>query len=113
VEGFEHRQMMTMMNYSHPYLPQYLVKMGFEKEVDFISIYTSTLPSSCQNESTGLQIESRGRSTLKVKNSKISAAGGMGSRIGQAYNKAFTQNWEYSAHDRRDRFCDWKHHDSR
>ena len=39
VEGFEHRQMMTMMNYNYPYYPQLVETLGFEKEVDFISCY--------------------------------------------------------------------------
>ena len=37
VEGFEHRQMMTMMNYNYPYYPCLVENLGFRKEVDFIS----------------------------------------------------------------------------
>ena len=39
IEGFEHRQLMTMMNYNYPYYPDFMEKMGFEKEVDFVSCY--------------------------------------------------------------------------
>ena len=39
VEGFEHRQMMTMMNYNYPYYPKLLENIGFEKEVDFVSCH--------------------------------------------------------------------------
>ena len=39
VEGFEHRQMMTMMNYNPPYYSTFLEEMGFRKEVDFVSCY--------------------------------------------------------------------------
>ena len=39
VEGYEHRQMMTMMNYNHPYLVKLVENLGFEKEVDFVSCY--------------------------------------------------------------------------
>ena len=42
VDGFEHRQMMTMMNYNQPYLPRLMEAMGFEKEVDFVSCYVDT-----------------------------------------------------------------------
>ena len=37
IEGFEHRQMMTMMNYNYPYYPRLIEALGFQKEVDFIS----------------------------------------------------------------------------
>jgi len=39
VEGFKHRQMMTMMNYNFAYYPKLLEALGFEKEVDFVSCY--------------------------------------------------------------------------
>ena len=31
-EGFEHRQMMTMMTYNHPYISRMVGELGFEKE---------------------------------------------------------------------------------
>ena len=39
IEGFEHRQMMNMMNYNFPYYVRLMEKAGFEKEVDFVSCY--------------------------------------------------------------------------
>ena len=39
VEGFEHRQMMTMMNYNYPYYVNLVENLGFTKEVDFVSCY--------------------------------------------------------------------------
>ena len=42
VEGFEHRQMMTMMNYNYPYYPKLIEAIGFTKEVDFVSCYIHT-----------------------------------------------------------------------
>ncbi len=39
VEGFEHRQMMNMMNYNYPYYHQLVENYGFVKEVDFVSSY--------------------------------------------------------------------------
>ena len=41
VEGFEHRQMMTMMNYNYEYYPRLVEALGFRKEVDFVSCYLS------------------------------------------------------------------------
>ena len=34
VEGYQHRQMMTMMNYNYDYYPRLVENLGFEKEVD-------------------------------------------------------------------------------
>jgi hypothetical protein len=39
VEGFEHRQMMTMSNYNYPYYQNLVETVGFVKEVDFSSYY--------------------------------------------------------------------------
>jgi len=39
VEGFEQRQMMTMMNYNYDYYIQFMDALGFEKEVDFVSCF--------------------------------------------------------------------------
>src|SRR3990170_3194796 len=39
IEGFQHRQMMTMMNYNYDYYPKLVEALGFEKEVDFVSCY--------------------------------------------------------------------------
>lgn len=41
VEGYEHRQMMTMMNYNYPYYVKLIENIGFTKEVDFVSCYMS------------------------------------------------------------------------
>jgi GNAT superfamily N-acetyltransferase len=96
VEGFEHRQMMTMMNYNYDYYPKLMEALGFEKEVDFVSCY---LPADAFKipERVG-QIAKRviERGKLKVKKFKskrelIQWA----PRIGKAYNKAFIHNWEY------------------
>ncbi len=37
IEGFEHRQMMVMMNYNPPYYVKLVENLGFQKEVDFVS----------------------------------------------------------------------------
>jgi len=96
VEGFEHRQMMTMMNYNHPYLPKLVEGLGFEKEVDFVSCYlggeTFLLPERV-HRIAGRALKRGSLRVLRFKNKRemISWAG----RIGQAYNQAFVDNWEY------------------
>ena len=39
IEGFEHRQMMNMMNYNYPYYRDLVENLGFTKVVDFVSSY--------------------------------------------------------------------------
>lgn len=96
VEGFEHRQMMTMMNYNHAYYPTLLEKLGFEKEVDFVSCYlhrdSYKLPERVH--SIAERVQSRG--TLRVQRFKDKRELlKWAPRIGEAYNQAFIRNWEY------------------
>jgi hypothetical protein len=96
VLGQEHRQTMTMLNYNHTYYQQLLEAQGFEKEVDFVSCYLPAdqfkIPERVQKIAE--RVMQRGDLQVKrFKNKKelISWA----DRIGQAYNKAFINNWEY------------------
>lgn len=96
IEGFEHRQMMTMMNYNYPYYPKLIEALGFEKEVDFISCHLKAdryrLPDRIR--SIAARVEQRG--TLKVQRFKTKAElKAWAPRIGEAYNRAFVNNWEY------------------
>ena len=96
VDGFEHRQMMTMMNYNFAYYPNLLEALGFEKEVDFVSCY---LPADSfkvpdRVERIAQRVLERGDlwvKKFKTKRELIEWA----PRIGYAYNKAFINNWEY------------------
>jgi len=95
VEGFEHRQMMTMMNYNFPYYAHLLEANGFVKEVDFVSCYLGTnfrLPAVVHRVAE----RALKRSTLRVVrfNNKRDLLA-WATRIGQAYNAAFVNNWEY------------------
>jgi len=96
VFGFEHRQMMTMMNYNYAYYPKLVEALGFEKEVDFVSCY---LPSDAfkipeRVERIAKRVLERGNLWVKkFKNKRELVA--WAPRIGAAYNKAFIHNWEY------------------
>jgi hypothetical protein len=96
VQGYEHRQVMNMMNYNHAYLPRLLESLGFEKEVDFVSCYldadTFRLPERVHRIAE--RVKQRGSLEVlrfRTKRELVSWAG----RIGQAYNDAFVNNWEY------------------
>ncbi len=97
VEGFEHRQMMTMMNYNLDYYPRLIENLGFRKDVDFVSCYINTndfkLPERIM--SIANRVERRG--TLQVKRFKNKAElKAWAPKIGQAYNRSFVNNWEYA-----------------
>jgi len=96
VEGFEHRQMMNMMNYNYNYYPELFDRAGFEKEVDFVSSYTH-VPSFKMPERVhriAQRVEERGELKVvrfKSKRHMLSYA----DKIGKAYNQSFANNWEY------------------
>ncbi|MBE7534450.1 MAG: hypothetical protein HS124_01795 [Anaerolineales bacterium] len=96
VQGFEHRQMMTMMNYNYEYYPKLMKSLGFEKEVDFVSCY---LPADAfkipeRVERVAKRVIERGALTVrKFKNKRELIK--WAPRIGEAYNRAFIHNWEY------------------
>ncbi len=96
VEGFEHRQMMTMTNYNYAYYPRLIEALGFEKEVDFVSCYLPAdsfrLPERVARIAE--RVKERGRLQVKQFRSKRELLE-WAPRIGQAYNKAFINNWEY------------------
>ncbi len=96
VEGFEHRQMMTMMNYNYPYYPRLVENLGFHKEVDFISCYLSSMSFNLPDRIHSIADRVQARGTLKVKRFKDkNELKAWADRIGQAYNAAFVNNWEY------------------
>jgi hypothetical protein len=96
VDGFEQRQMMTMMNYNYPYYATLVENVGFEKEVDFVSCYLPAdsfqIPERVDRISKGVQ--ERGKLTIKKFSSKRELVK-WAPRIGETYNKAFINNWEY------------------
>ncbi|MEN6435751.1 MAG: hypothetical protein ABFD58_08050 [Anaerolineaceae bacterium] len=95
-EGYEHRQMMNMMNYNYPYYVQHLENYGFTKANDFVSCYLEPdkyiLPEKAK--AIADRIGERGNiyvKTFKNKKDLIS----WGTKIGHAYNSSFVSNWEY------------------
>jgi GNAT superfamily N-acetyltransferase len=96
IEGFEHRQMMTMMNYNYDYYSRLVEALGFEKEVDFVSCYLPAEAFRIPERVERIAKWAMQRGNLWVKNFKskkelVSWA----QRIGRTYNKTFIHNWEY------------------
>ncbi|MBX2996888.1 MAG: hypothetical protein KF893_00145 [Caldilineaceae bacterium] len=96
VEGFEQRQMMTMMNYNPPSYPRMVERLGFGKEVDFLSCYATRerfrFPERIHK--IAQRVEQRGVLRVQRFTSKSELRAWAG-RIGHAYNSAFVNNWEY------------------
>jgi GNAT superfamily N-acetyltransferase len=94
IEGFEHRQMMTMMNYNYPYYP--LEALGFEKEVDFVSCYIHTpdfqLPERVHR--IAKKVIARGKLQVQRFQTKKDLRA-WAQKIGRTYNETFVNNWEY------------------
>ncbi len=96
IEGFDRRQMMTMMNYNKPNYPQFVEKAGFKKIVDWVSSYVNIaefqMPEKIRLVSE--KVKEKGRFKVHKFKSK-SDLKKWAWRIGQAYNQSFVNNWEY------------------
>ncbi len=96
VEGFEFRPMMTMMNYNPPFYPDFMDRLGFEKEVDFVSCYIPVDKFRLDERVHRIAERASKRSGLEVKQfrSKREMLEWV-DRIGETYNRTFVENWEY------------------
>jgi GNAT superfamily N-acetyltransferase len=97
VEGFEHRRMMFMMNYNHPYYVSIIESLGFTKEVDFVSKLVTVdrfrMPEKVHEVARRLQQ----RGSFEVKNfTNKRELIKWGHPIGRLYNDTFMENWEYT-----------------
>jgi len=96
IEGFEHRQIMSMMNYNYPYYVRLVENNGFTKEVDFVSCYLGKdefhLPERVYpiverlKKKGGFGVKNFGSKKELVK---------WADRIGKLYNDTFIHNWEF------------------
>lgn len=96
IEGYEHRQMMNMMNYNPPYYRDLVENYGFTKAVDFVSSYVNPRTIEVPEKvAKAVQVAEK-RGTLKIKNFKNKTElKKWVPQIRKAYNNAFVQNWEY------------------
>lgn len=96
IEGYEHRQMMNMMNYNPPYYRDLVENYGFTKAVDFVSSYINPRTIEVPEKvAKAVQVAEK-RGTLKIKNFKNKTElKKWVPQIRKAYNNAFVQNWEY------------------
>ncbi len=96
VEGFEHRQMMTMMSYNFPYYQALMENGGFDKEVDFVSCYMSRSSFKLPEKADEIAKRVKERATFEIKTFQSKRElRQWASRIARAYNNTFVNNWEY------------------
>jgi hypothetical protein len=97
LEGYEHRQMMMMMNYNYPYYNTLVQNLGFEKEVDFVSCYINRtifqMPERVH--SIAKRVEERGVLKVVKFKSKREMIKNWAPKIARLYNDTFINNWEY------------------
>jgi hypothetical protein len=94
--GFEHRQMMNMMNYNYPYYLRLAEESGFEKEVDFVSEYGLVKDFVMPERVHKIAERVKRRQNLQIlrfKNKRELKK--WAPKIGYTYNHTFVQNWEY------------------
>jgi GNAT superfamily N-acetyltransferase len=96
VEGYEHRQMMSMMNYNYPYYVRLVENNGFTKEVDFVSCYLSRSAFHLPDRVHRIVERVNQRGEFGVKNFRTKKElKSWANKIGTAYNNTFVNNWEY------------------
>jgi GNAT superfamily N-acetyltransferase len=96
IEGFEHRQMMNMMNYNYPYYRDLVENLGFRKTVDFVSSYVDPQAFQLPPKARKAAEIAKKRGTFKVLSFKSKRdLKRWSEKIGRAYNQAFVDNWEY------------------
>ncbi len=96
IEGFEHHQMMVMMNYNPPYYPRLVENLGFQKEVDFVSCYVKAADFKMPEKVhlVAERVRERGKFVVKTFESRRELKQ-WAKKIGESYNKTFVNNWEY------------------
>lgn len=96
VDGFEHRPAMTMMNYNPEYYPEFMGRLGFHKEVDFVSCELTVERFALDERIHRIAARAAKSSGLRVLRFKSKAElRSWAPKIGAAYNRAFVNNWEY------------------
>lgn len=94
--GYEHRQIMSMMNYNFPYYVKLVENLGFTKEVDFVSCYLGRDSFHLDERIYKIAewVKSRHNMNVHYFESKKDLKN-WANRIGKLYNNSFVNNWEY------------------
>jgi len=96
IDGFKHRQMMTMVPYNYSYYSELLEGAGFEKVNDFISFHLNQEDMTLTKKAAEVarRVKERGYLTIKEFSSKREFKKYL-HPFGELYNSTFIHNWEY------------------
>ena len=95
-KGYEHRQMMNMMNYNYEYYVTLVEENGFVKEVDFVSEYGKVKDFVMPERIHRIAERVQRRQNLRILNFKNKRElRKWAPKIGYTYNNTFVENWEY------------------
>jgi hypothetical protein len=94
VDGFEHRQTMTITNYNEPWYPRLVEASGFSKTLDYVS-YSLTSPAVPTRIAAAAAAADRRGTFRTLRLSTKRDLREWAPRIGEATNRAFTGNWGY------------------
>lgn len=96
IEGFEHRQMMSLTTYNHPYYAELLEGVGFRKHVDLVSCYLDIATFQPPTWLAELAAWAQAEHGLYVRAfSRMQTLVQAAPDILRVYNQALAQNWEY------------------
>lgn len=96
VEGYEHRQIMSMMNYNYPYYVRLVENLGLTKEVDFVSCYMSRDTFHLPERVYRIVERVKSHNNLDVHRFETKKdIRAWAKKIGKLYNDSFVNNWEY------------------
>lgn len=94
IDGFDRRQLMSMTGYNPPFYGQTIERLGFQKEVDFVS-FALDRESFVMPEAVKRAASRATRELRVIRYSTRRALVRAARRIGETYNAAFVNNWEY------------------
>jgi hypothetical protein len=96
VEGYDHRQIMSMMNYNYQYYVKLVENLGFTKEVDFVSCYMSRDSFHLPERIYKIVERVKSRNNMGVHSFTTKKdLRAWANKIGKLYNDSFINNWEY------------------
>ncbi len=96
VEGYEHRQIMSMMNYNYQYYVKLVENLGFTKEVDFVSCFMSRESFHLPERVYKIVERVKSRNNMGVHSFTTKKdLRAWANKIGKLYNDSFVNNWEY------------------
>jgi hypothetical protein len=94
IDGFDRRQLMTMTNYNPAWYRELVESLGFDKEVDFVT-YELSRRTFVMPEGVHAAAKRASQTLRIVRYPSRRALVREARRIGETYNGAFVNNWEY------------------